>query len=79
MNTDTAKRIKKIREYRNYTQAYMASQLKICQNTYSKIENGIIAIKPPRIEKIARILDVPVDNIRNEDVILFNIDIKKSF
>jgi DNA-binding transcriptional regulator YiaG len=30
-------RIKKIREYRNFTQQYMADNLEISQNAYSKI------------------------------------------
>ncbi len=74
---DTGQRIKKIREYRSYTQSYMATKLKIGQNTYSKIENGIIEIKSQRLEKIANILNVSVESILNNDLQLLNVYINK--
>jgi DNA-binding XRE family transcriptional regulator len=40
MGIDTALRIKRLREYRNYTQQYMADSLDLSQNAYCKIENG---------------------------------------
>ncbi len=74
-----AVRIKKIREYRNYTQAYVAKKLGIKQNTYSRIENGVSIIKPARLEKIASILDVKIEFILNEDIPVLNTgDIKKT-
>jgi DNA-binding XRE family transcriptional regulator len=42
-------RIKKIREFKNYTQEYMAGQLGISQRAYSKIENDEVSIS---IEKL---------------------------
>ena len=71
MNAEIAIRIKRIREYRNYSQSYVAAKLKIRQNTYSKIENGITPIQLPRLEKIAKILDVSVEDILNKDMPLF--------
>ncbi|WP_163027667.1 helix-turn-helix domain-containing protein, partial [Pseudomonas viridiflava] len=37
---NVAGNIRKIREYRDYTQDYLAAKLKISQNAYSKIELG---------------------------------------
>jgi transcriptional regulator with XRE-family HTH domain len=52
--------IRKIREYRNYTQDYLAAKLSISQNAYSKIELGYSKITLDRLFQIAIILDVTV-------------------
>ncbi|MCX2478706.1 helix-turn-helix transcriptional regulator [Pedobacter sp. MC2016-15] len=52
--------IRKIREYRNYTQDYLAAKLSISQNAYSKIELGYSKITLDRLFQIAIILDVEV-------------------
>jgi len=52
--------IRKIREYRNYTQDYLAAKLSISQNAYSKIELGYSKITLDRLFQIAIILDVAV-------------------
>ncbi len=69
-----AQRIRRIREYRNYTQAYVAKQLNIRQNTYSQIEKGVRAIKSERLIQIAAILDCPVANIVDDTYEVFRID-----
>jgi transcriptional regulator with XRE-family HTH domain len=66
MNTNTATRIKQLREYCNYTQAYMALKLGISQNTYSRVESGQIIIKPDRLERIAGILGVSIADVQSE-------------
>ena len=70
----TGLRIKKVREYRNYTQVYMAKQLGIKQNTYSKIENGLISLKPQRLKIIAEILEINISILLNNEIPLFNLD-----
>lgn len=60
-------KIKKYRELRNYTQAYMADRLDISQNTYSKIETGGIKLTVERLKQIAEILEVSVENVLAND------------
>jgi transcriptional regulator with XRE-family HTH domain len=52
--------IRKVREFRNYTQDYLAAKLEISQNAYSKIELGYSKITLDRLFHIAIILDVEV-------------------
>jgi len=73
MSIETAIRIKKIREYRNYTQQFMADSLELSQNAYCKIENGTTKLTIDRLEEIATILDVPVDSILSSQNQTFNI------
>ena len=53
-------RIKKFREFRNYTQEYMAENLNITQRAYSSIENGKTQLTVDRLFEIAKILNVTV-------------------
>ena len=55
--------IRKIREYRNYTQDYLAAKLRISQNAYSKIELGYSNITLSRLIEIAAILEVSLIEI----------------
>ncbi|MCR8558176.1 helix-turn-helix domain-containing protein [Mucilaginibacter sp. BJC16-A38] len=50
--------IRKIREFRNYTQDYLAAKLDISQNAYSKIELGYSNITLNRLIEISEILEV---------------------
>ncbi len=59
--------IRKIREYRNYTQDYLSVKLNISQNAYSKIELGYSSITLTRLIHIAEILDVDLIDIINTD------------
>ena len=74
MSIETALRIKKIREYRNYTQQFMADSLDLSQNAYCKIENGTTKLTIDRLEEIATILDVPVESILSSEKQTFNIE-----
>ncbi|MBS7566023.1 helix-turn-helix transcriptional regulator [Mucilaginibacter sp. Bleaf8] len=61
--------IRKVREYRNYTQEYLAMKLDISQNAYSKIELGYTKITLERVFQIASILDVDmVDLLQNDHI-----------
>ncbi len=51
-------KIRKLREIRNYTQEYMAEQLKISQNAYSRIEREEANPSLTRINEICKILDI---------------------
>lgn len=55
--------IRKIREYRNYTQDYLAAKLEISQNAYSKIELGYSKLTLDRLFHIAIILGVEVTQL----------------
>ena len=50
--------IRKIREFRDYTQDYLAAKLNISQNAYSKIELGYSSITVVRLIHIAEILEI---------------------
>ncbi|MDM1060837.1 helix-turn-helix domain-containing protein [Myroides odoratimimus] len=55
--------IKRYREAKNFTQSYMAEQLDISQNTYSKLESGTIKLSVDRLEQISNILNVQIEDI----------------
>lgn len=59
--------IRKLREFRDYTQDYLAAKLEISQNAYSKIELGYSKITLERLFIISAVLDVsPADMISLE-------------
>jgi transcriptional regulator with XRE-family HTH domain len=63
--------IRKLREYRNYTQEYLAFKLNISQNAYSKIELGYTKITVDRLFHIADILEKdPIDILQNTSELL---------
>lgn len=68
-------KIRKIREFKNFTQQGMAEAIGVSQNAYSKIETGKTkSINDEILEKIALALDVSKDEIQkiNEDFFIFN-------
>ena len=58
INKKIASNLRDARLMRNYSQEYMALQLKISQNAYSKMEMGRTLITVETIFKIADILEV---------------------
>jgi transcriptional regulator with XRE-family HTH domain len=58
-----AANIRHKREYRNYTQEYLAAKLDISQNAYSKIELGYTKITVERLFQIAEVLDFEVADL----------------
>ena len=58
-----AANIRSKREYRNYTQEYLAAKLNISQNAYSKIELGYTKITVERLFQIASILEFDVSEL----------------
>ena len=64
MKNTVGLKIKKLRELRNYTQTYMAIELDITQQGYSKIEKeGRLTVD--QLDKIAKILQVESAYILN--------------
>lgn len=50
--------IKIAREFRNYTQEYVASSIGVSQSYYSKLENGHFRISQAIIQRLCKALDV---------------------
>lgn len=50
--------VKRLREFKNYTQAYVASELGISGRAYSKIESGETQITIIRLNDISVVLNV---------------------
>lgn len=70
----TGRKLKKLRELRNYTQGYMAEKLGMSQSNYGRIENGSVALDPERLEEIAGILETSVESIMGfDETYVFNI------
>ena len=74
MNNTLSLKIKEIaanirhkREFRNYTQEYLALKLNISQNAYSKIELGYTKITVERLFQIADILEFEVAELINPE------------
>ena len=68
MNTmEIGQKIKKIRELRNYSQEYLATQIGISQESYSKIEAGKTNLSVQKLEHIAHILNVSVRKLLEFD------------
>lgn len=67
MEQHLGRKIKKLRELRNFTQNYMAEQLGITQPTYSKLEKEEDDLDEDRLTKIAEILGITVSDIYNFD------------
>ena len=59
--------IRKFREYRNYSQDYVARKMGISQNAYSKIENNITQLTVNHVKTISQVLDVPVIELLRDD------------
>lgn len=60
-------KIKNIRELRNLTQDYMATQLGITQAGYSKMESGTSQINYQKLVEIAKILDISLEDMLGFD------------
>ncbi len=67
-------KIKLLREFRNYSQEYMASRLGVSQNAYSRIELSKTKLSTEIAEKIADILEISLADLLSKDnpIISFN-------
>ena len=67
MNTileDIGSKVRKLREFRDISQDYMAEQLGISQSHYSRIEKGERTLDSEQLEKIAKLLETTVEGIK---------------
>ena len=55
------------RESKNYTQEYVAKQMGISQNAYSKIENGYTQLTVSHLKEISRVLEVSLMELLKDD------------
>jgi transcriptional regulator with XRE-family HTH domain len=62
----TGQKLRLLREYRNYSQVYIADQLGITQNAYSRIENNQTRLTADRLGKLAIILNVSLLELLSE-------------
>ena len=60
-------KIRKIRDLRGYSQEYVAANLGMTQNSYSKIESDATNITVKRLDEIAKVLGVEVSTILGFD------------
>lgn len=67
-------RIKKLREAKNLTQEFMANNLKISQNSYSRIETENTKLTTERLSEIATILEVPAELIISNEAPSYTIN-----
>ena len=73
MITSVDKKIKNIRELKNYTQEYMAEKLGISIRAYSKIESGETNLTIDRLNKLSQILEMsPLEILGFDDKQVFN-------
>ncbi len=66
-------KIKQVRELKNLTQEYVATQLGLTTRAYSKIESGETQLTINRLNEISKILEVdPVEVLGFDDKQVFN-------
>lgn len=65
--------LKKLREFRNYSQEFIASELGKSQNAYSQMENGKTKIKEAEIIKLAELLEVTPSQLMSDEPIVIKI------
>lgn len=62
-----ADNIRKVRQYHGFSQKFVAGQLGITQNGYSKLESGTVNITLARLFEIAEILGVGIIELIRDD------------
>jgi transcriptional regulator with XRE-family HTH domain len=65
-------KIRMIREIRGYSQEYMACQLGMAQNSYSKIETGQTKLTVERLKNVADVLEVSSSDIISREPAIIN-------
>jgi transcriptional regulator with XRE-family HTH domain len=69
------KKIKSIRELRNFSQEFVGNKIGISQSNYARVESNEVAITPERLQKIAEALNTTESVIKDFDEnIIFNIN-----
>src|SRR5215831_18045164 len=62
---EAGRNIKAILELKNYTQDYVAGQLRVSIPTYSNIETGKTEVTLSRLQQIAKVFEVDYQQILN--------------
>lgn len=62
--------IRHFREFRGYSQQYVANRLKKSQAAFSKLENGYTHLSDDTIEQLTKILGVPKEKIYNDEKLI---------
>lgn len=77
----TGQKLRKFREFRNYSQEYIAEKLGITQNAYSRIETNQTKITTERLRQLAEILNIPISDLISdaEPEMNCNNGVKESF
>lgn len=63
----TGQKLRLFREFRNYSQEYIAEKLGITQTSYSRIENNRTKLTAERLGQLAAILNVPTTDLLSDD------------
>ncbi len=59
--------IRNYRELKNFSQKFVAREMGISQNAYSKIENNITQLTVRHLKQLSKILDVPIVDLLKEE------------
>ena len=71
MSQNISETIRLIRESKGYSQEYMASQLNITQQAYSRLEKQPETITLQRFRDLSKILNVPILTLLGEENMYF--------
>lgn len=64
-------KLKKIREFKNYTQEYMSEKLNMSQSSYSRLESNEVDIPFTKLQQIADILEIKINELIEFDAKYF--------
>ena len=66
-------KLRKLREYHNFTQEYVAEQLNVRPNTLSDYEHGKVRVSREKLELAAQLFKVDVNLFFSREPLTFNI------
>jgi transcriptional regulator with XRE-family HTH domain len=55
---EVAQKVRKMREFKGYSQEYLAAQLELSQRQYQRMESGTQEMHLSRLEEICKVLEV---------------------
>lgn len=61
------RKIKQLRDNKSLTQPDMAEKLNISLKAYQNFENGITKLDLQRLQEVAKILEIPIEDLINAD------------
>lgn len=66
-------KLRKLREYNNYTQEYVAEQLNVRPNTLSDYERGKVRVSREKLELASKLFQVDMNLFFSQEPLTFNI------